>query len=122
MNGGARMSRSLKKIKRDADNCSLHLRIIGLPAGVAERKVREDETRNSTLLDDILCRAHYYCREAVRLKVSSDQTHGLVAYGSERYEKRNIHGVSATKLQHCRGILIDGPTLAEVRRHAVEPW
>ena len=114
------MARSFKEIERDTNDSSLHHRIIGLTARVAEGEVREHETGNAALLDDIPRRADYDRRNAVRLKVSSNQTHGLVADRSERYEKRNIDGVSATEAEDCGGIRVDGPTLAEVRRHAVE--
>ena len=114
------MARSLKEIERDTNDCSLHHRIIRLTARVAEREVREHEAGNAALLDDIPRRADYDGRNAVRLKVASDQAHGLVADRSERHEKRNIHGVRATKVEDCGSILFDGPTLAKVRRRAVE--
>ena len=117
---GARVARSLKQIERNTNDCSLHPRIIRLTARVAEGEVREYETRNAALLYDILRGADYNRRNAVGLKVASDQTHGLVADGSERYEKRNIDRVGATEVEDCRGILLYGPPLAEVRRHAVE--
>ena len=114
------MARSFKEIERDTNDSLLHHRIIRLTARVAEGEVREHETGNAALLDDILRRADYDGRNAVRLKVSSDQTHGLVADRSERYEKRNVDLVSTAEVEDCRGILVDGPTLAEVHRHAVE--
>ena len=114
------MARSLKDIERNTNDSSLHYRIIRLTARVAEGEVREHEAGNAALLDDIPRRTDYDRRNAVGLKVSSDQTHGLVADWSERYEKRNIDGVCATEVEDCRGILVDGPPLAEVRRHAVE--
>ena len=117
---GARVARSLKEIERNTNDSSLHNRIIGLTARVAEGEVREHEARNAALLDDIPRRADYDGRNAVRLKVSSNQTHGLVADRSERYEKRNLDLVNTTEVEDCRGIRVDGPPLAEVRRHAVE--
>jgi hypothetical protein len=114
------VARSLKEIESATNDCSLHHRIIGLAARVAEGEVREHEPGNAALLDDISRRPDYDGRNAVRLEVSSDQTHGLVADRSERYEKRNIDRVSATEVEDCWGILVDGPTLAEVRRHAVK--
>ena len=72
------------------------------------------------MLDDIPRRADYNGREAIRLKVSSDQTHGLVANRSKREEKRDVDGVSATEIEDRRRILVDGSALAEVRRHAIE--
>jgi len=117
---GARVARSLKEIERNTNDSSLHCRIIRLTARVAEGEVREYEARNAALLDNILRRTDYNRRNAVCLKVSSDQTHGLVADRSERYEKRNIDRVGATEVEDCRGILLDGPPLAEVHWHAVE--
>ena len=114
------MARSLKEIERDTNDCSLHLRIIRFTARIAEGEVREHEAGNAALLDDILRGADYDRRNAVRLKVSSDQTHGLVTDRSERYQKPNIDGVGTTEVEDCRGILVDGPPLAEVRRHPVE--
>ena len=114
------MTSGLKQIERDTDNRSLHSRVIRLTARVAEREVGEHETRNAALFDDIPRGADYDGRNAVGLEVSSDQTHGLVADRSERHENRKIHSVSATQFEYCWGTLVDGPTLAEVRRHAVE--
>ena len=95
---GARVARSLKDIERNTNDSSLHYRIIRLTARVAEGEVREDETGNAALLDDIPRRPEYDRRNAVRLKVSSDQTHGLVADRSERYEKRNLDLVNTTEV------------------------
>jgi hypothetical protein len=120
LHGGARLARGLKEIEGDTNNCSLHQRIIRLAAGVAQREVREHEAGYAALLDDIPRRADHHCRDPVCLKVSSDQTHGLMADRSERYEKRNIDGVGATEVEDRWGILVNGPSLAEVRRYAVE--
>jgi hypothetical protein len=117
---GARVAGSVQEIERNTNDSSLHHRIIRLTARVAEGEVSEHEAGNAALLDDIPRRANYDCRNAVRLKVSSDQTHGLMADRSERYEKRNIDRVCATEVEDCGGIRVDGPPLAEVRRHAVE--
>ena len=78
------MARSLQQLERNANDRSLHHRIIRLAARVAEGKVREHETGDRALLDDIARRAHYDGRQAIRFKLSSDQTHGLVANWSER--------------------------------------
>ena len=91
------MARCLQQVERNANDRALHHRIIRLAARVAERKIREHETGNSALLDDIPRRAEYHRREAIRLKVPSDQTHGLVANWSQRDEKHNIYGVGATE-------------------------
>ena len=114
------MPRRLQQVERNTNDRSLHHRIIRLAARVAEWKVREHEAGDPTLLDDIPRRADYDGRQAIRFKVSSDQTHGLVANRSEREEKRDVDGVSATEIEHGRRILVDGSALAEVRRHAIE--
>ena len=117
-----RVARSLKEIHRDTYDCSLHRRIIRFAARIAQWEVREHEARNAALLDDIPRRADYYGRNAVRLEVPSDQTHGLMANRSQRHEKRNIDTVSTTQVEDCWSIPIDGPALAEVSRRAVKAW
>ncbi len=114
------MARSLQQIERNANDRSLHHRIIRLATRVAEGEVREHEAGNPALLDYITCRADYDARQAIRFKVSSDQTHGLVANRSQREEKRDVDGVSATKIENFRRIFVDSSALAIVRRHAVE--
>lgn len=114
------MARSLQQVERNANDRLLHHLIIRLAARVAEGEVREHETGDPALLDDIPRRADYDGRQTIRFKVSSDQTHGLVANRSEREEKRDVDGVSATKIEDFRRILVDSSALAIVRRHAVE--
>jgi len=114
------MARSLQQVERNTNDRSLHHRIIRLAARVAEREVREHEAGDAALLDDIPRRADYDGRQAIRFKVSSNQTHGLVANRSEREEKHAVDGVSATDIEDCRRILVDGSALAKVRRHAIE--
>jgi hypothetical protein len=92
------MACCLQQVERNTNDRSLHHRIIRLAARVAEWKVRKHEAGNPALLDDIPRRADYDRREAIRFKVSSDQTHGLVANWSERKEKRDVDGVSATEI------------------------
>jgi hypothetical protein len=82
---GARVARGLNEVKRNANDLSLHERILRFTAGVAEREVSEYEARHAALLDDILRGTDNHSRNAVRLKVSSDQTHGLMTNRSERY-------------------------------------
>ena len=48
------------------------------------------------MLDDIPRRTEDDSRPATRLKVSSDQTHGLVADGSKRDEKDGVNSVGMT--------------------------
>jgi hypothetical protein len=114
------MARSFQQVERNANDRSLHHRIIRLAARVAEGEVREHEAGDPALLDDIPCRPDYDGRQAIRFKVSSDQTHGLVANRSEREEKRDVDGVSATEIEDFWRILVDSAALAMVRRHAVE--
>ncbi len=72
------------------------------------------------MLDDIPRRAEDDGRQTIRLKVSSDQTHGLVADRSECDKKHGIDGIHAALIKDCRGIVVDGLTLAEVCWDAVE--
>ncbi len=53
------MARSFQQVERNANDRSLHHRIIRLAARVAEGEVREHETGDPALLDDIPRRADY---------------------------------------------------------------
>ena len=96
------MARGLQQVERHTNDRSLHHRVIRLAARVAEGEVREHEAGDPALLDDVPGRADYDGRQAIRFKVSSDQTHGLVTNRSEREEKRDVDGISATEIAHCR--------------------
>lgn len=114
------MARRLQQVERYANDRLLHRRIIRLATRVAEGEVREHETRDAALLDDIPCRADDDRRQAMRFQVSSDQTHSLVADRSEREEERDVDGVSATEIEDGWRIGGDRSALAIVRRHTIE--
>ena len=82
-----------------------------MAARIAERKVVEEKTRNSALLDDVSRRSNHHSRDAVLLEVATDQTHGLVADGSERNEQRDIDFIFTTACKNFRRILFNGATL-----------
>lgn len=81
-----RVTSAFQEIERDSHDSPLHRRVIRLTARVPKRKVREHETRNTALFDNVLCGTDHHRRNAIALEVSSNQTHGLVAYWSERHE------------------------------------
>jgi hypothetical protein len=114
------VARGFKKVERDANDRALHHWIIRLATGIAERKVREHETRHAALLDYVARGADDDRRNSVGLEVPGNQTHGLMTDRSERHQQRNVDIVSATKIQNRRRIFLARPSLAEVRRHAVK--
>ena len=54
------------------------------------------------MLDDIARRRDHYRWNAVLFEVARNQTHGLVAYGSYRYEHGRVDRVFTTAFQHLR--------------------
>ena len=115
-----RIARGLKQVEGHADNGSLHIRISRLAARIAERKVGKDKTRYAALLDNIAGRAEDDRWDTVRLKMSGNQTHGLVTHRSQGDQQGNINAILMTEVEHRRSILMDGLPCTIDRGHAVK--
>ena len=98
----------------------LHLAVVRNAAGVTERKVLEQESWDSTLVDDVTGRADNDRRNAVRFQISGRQTDGLVTDRSDGYEEGDIDAVFAAQPQDLRGIHRAGAAVAVLGRHPVE--
>lgn len=109
-----------EQIEGDSHDRALHLGIPWLPAGVSQREIGEHEAGNPALLYNIPCRAEDNRSYTVFLKVSRNQTHGLMAHRSERRKKYGIYPVFPAPLQNLGGRLLGGSTLAIVGGHPVE--
>ena len=79
-------SRRLQKIKGHSNNRSLHRRVVGLPARISKRKVAENKSGYTTLLNDIFCRPNHYRRDAICFEMPGYQTHGLMTHRSQRHK------------------------------------
>ena len=55
--------------------------------------------RHSRVLDNVESRANYECWDTVRFKVSRDQTHGLVTYGSQRNEENYVDFILSAQVK-----------------------
>ena len=55
-------------------------------AGVAERKVDEDEAGDATLFDNVTGRPNHHGGDAGFFEISCSQAHGLVTHRSKRDE------------------------------------
>ena len=115
-----RIARGLKQVEGHADDGPLHVLISRLAARIAERKVGKDKARHPALLNDIARRAEDDRRNAVRFKMSGDQTHGLVTHRSQGDQQGNIDPILTTEVEHGRGILVDSPPRTIDRGHAVK--
>ena len=61
-----------------------------MAARVAQREIREDETRHAAVLDDVEGGSNDDGGDTVGFQISGDQTHGLVADGSKRGQDRGV--------------------------------
>ena len=95
LHGRPRQRCALEQIAGVAGDRALHLRVVRASAGIAQREVTEQEARDAALLDDVARRSQHDGRYAVLLQVARDQTHGLVAHGSEGHQQRDVHTVFA---------------------------
>ena len=116
----ARITRGLKQVERHPDDGPLHSRVVGLAARIAERKIGKDKARHAALLNDIARRAEDDRGNTLRLKMSGDQTHGLVTHRSQGDQQGNIDRVLTTEVEHGRGILVNGLPRTIDRGYAVE--
>ncbi len=115
-----RIARGLKQVESHADDGPLHVLISRLAARIAERKVGKDKARYPALLNNIARRAEDDRRNAVRFKMSGDQTHGLVTHRSQGDQQGNIDPILTTEVEHGRGILVNSPPRTIDRGHAVK--
>lgn len=109
-----------KPDKRVTKNLFLHRSIVGAAAGVAEGEVHMKIARHSRVLDNVDCRANDKRRDAVRFKVSRDQTHGLVTNGSQRNEEGDVDFIFSTQFKQMRGVDLCRIALRIIRGHGVE--
>ena len=93
---------------------------LGELAEKARQEIGEEEAGDTAVFDDVPGRSDDHGRDAVRFEMSGDQTHGLVADGSKRAEKRGIGAVDPQSRQHFRRIFGQGLALAVLGRHAME--
>ncbi len=110
-----------EQVKAEADDGALHGDVVRLAARVAEREVSEDEARHAAMLDDVTRRAEDHGGDAVRFEVTGDQTHGLVAHGSERHQDGRIRTVLAAAAQDLRRVALLRSSLAVLGGHTMQP-
>ena len=116
----ARIARGLKQVERHPDNSPLHVRVARLTARIAEWKIGKDKARYATLLNNIARRAEDDCGNTLRLKMSGDQTHGLVTHRSQGDQQGNIDAILTAEVKHGRGIFVHRLPRAIGRGHAVK--
>ena len=120
--GGARLIGRFQNIDRLPDDRALHVDVVWFSARIAERHVGVDEPWYTAMLRDIECRAQDDGRHAFGFEVTGDQTHGLVANRSQRYQQRDVDGILAAASQELRCVALEGLRLAVGCRGAVEAF
>jgi hypothetical protein len=109
-----------KHIECKARNRSLHVRLVGAPARISEWEVAEEKARYAALFNDVARAANDDGCNAVGFEVSCDQTHGLVADGSQWDKQRHVYRVFATTAENLGRIVFDRAALAVVGGDAVK--
>ena len=77
-------------------------------------------TRHPNVFDNIDRRANDERWNALGFELPCNQTHGLVANGSQRDKERDIDRVFSTQAEDLRRVDLFGVTLRIVGRHRVE--
>ena len=86
-----------------AENVELLLVVMRRPDGVAQRQVRERESGNPDLVDDVACRAEDQRGQSGGLEPSRGQTDRLVADRSKRNQHGKIDVIFAECVEHVVG-------------------
>src|SRR5208282_5539427 len=89
-----------QQFQAEAQDLALHRDVERLAARIAEREIGEHESRHARVFDDIACGAEEHGRDSIRFEVARYQTHGLVAYGSDGCQYRDVDLVLDTSAQH----------------------
>ena len=111
----------LQQIKYLADQSLLHRNIPWFPAWIPKREINKQKSRHPTFLHNITCRTDYDGADSFGLKMTGNQTHGLVADWSKRDQNGNVHSVFFTPFEDHWCIRFPGLTLAVGRRCTIIP-
>ena len=87
-----------------------------------KREVGKHQSRHAAILYNVPCGGDNDRGNAVFFEIPGDQTHGLVAHGSDRRHHRNVDLVFSTSFQHFRCIVFEGLFLAVCGVYAVALW
>lgn len=90
----------------------LHITVEGIAKRIAQGEIGMQIPRYANMLDNIHGAANYYRGYAVTLKVASNQTHGLVAHGSQRHQQGDVSLIILQSFQYFRCIFFERLTLA----------
>ena len=110
-NSRARCSCLLEEVTRALEDVSLAGFVPRAATGIPEWEISEQETGYAAVFDDVARRADDDSSNARPFELPRDQTHGLVADGSERNEQRDVDAVFATGADDRRRVLLDGAPL-----------
>ena len=111
----------LKQIKYFANQSLLHRNIPWFPAWIPKREINKQKSRHPAFLHIFTCRTDYHGTDSFGLKMTGNQTLGLVADWSKRDQDGNVHSVFFTPVEDQWCIKFPGLTLAVGRRCTIIP-
>lgn len=117
----SRLDGGLEKIRRERDYLALLLRIEGLTARVAQWVVGMNQARHPALFHDVSGCGDDHRWNTVLLQMPRDQTHGLVANGSDRHHEGDVDLIFQTAPQHLWCVDFKGSALTVGSQYAVTP-
>ena len=120
LDGGAWHSRLLQEVQGLADDRALHFDVVGAAAGVSEWEVREEEAGDAAVLGDIAGAADDNGGDTVGFEVTSGQSDGLMADGSDGDEEGDVYSVLLARFEQGGRVGFAGAALGVFGREAVE--
>ena len=112
------MTGGVEKAERLTHDGQLHGFVAGFATGVTQGKIHVEKAGHAAVLDNVASRAKHHGRQTIGFQVSGNQTHGLVADRSQRYQQGQVNLVLPAELQNCGRVLFHGGPFAVLCGHA----
>ncbi len=118
---GAGFTGFLQQRQTQFDHLPLHRLVPRFPTGIPQRKVREQESRNTAVFDYVATGTQDHRADAALLQDSCDQTHGLVTYRSQRHQQSHVYIICLATAQDLGCIHLQRAALTVFRGYTVKP-
>ena len=109
--------RILQKSQGRVHDGELALRVIRFVERVTMPEWDKERARRTHTLDHLAQKLNHHCGNAMTFQFGADQTHGLVAHGSNRHEQRDVRRIFDEQLRGGRRGLLDQSAGRRDRTH-----